>query len=498
MLSNFINQYQLSKTLRFELKPIGNTLEHIKQKGLLSQDEQRAENYTVIKEVIDTYHKAFIEESLASVVFDNLERFEELYLKSNKDEKEQKEFEKLQENLRKEIVKNFKVHPKWNNLFKKELIKEDLLAFEQITDEQKEVVKEFTNFTTYFTGFHENRANMYTDKEQHSSIAYRIVHDNLPTFVNNKKAFESILQKYPQLISDAKSSIEEELLGAVFEDMFLLQYFNHLPSQTHIDLYNTMLGGVKRDDLKIQGFNEKINLYRQANGLNKKELPNLKPLYKQILSDKDTLSWLPEAFETQEELVGAVESFYQEKILAFECCDGRVNLLEKFKEIFSQTQLYDTSKIFIKSDKPLTDISQALFKNYGLLKEALWQKHLDDNPKLQKSKKIEESEEKFFKQKYFTLSSLQEAIEFAKLSANVWNYFQENLDTYIKQIEENHTIWETDKTNTATTKSFLDSLINLQRFLKPLNVQTDSDKDIAFYSTFDSYFEALTQNSQAL
>ncbi len=141
MLEGFTNQYQLSKTLRFELKPIGNTLEYIEQKGLLSQDEQRAENYTVIKEVIDTYHKAFIEQSLANVVFDNLERFEELYLKSNKDEKEQKEFEKLQENLRKEIVKNFKAHPRWSNLFKKELIKEDLLAFDQITDEQKAIAE---------------------------------------------------------------------------------------------------------------------------------------------------------------------------------------------------------------------------------------------------------------------------------------------------------------------------------------------------------------------
>ena len=47
--------------------------------------------------------------------------------------------------------------------------------------------------------------------------------------------------------------------------------------------------------------------------------------------------------------------------------------------------------------------------------------------------------------------------------------------------------------NTPKTKTLLDNLINLQRFLKPLNVQTDSEKDIAFYSTFDSYFEALSQ-----
>ena len=31
--------YSLSKTLRFELKPIGKTLEQIERKGLLTQDE---------------------------------------------------------------------------------------------------------------------------------------------------------------------------------------------------------------------------------------------------------------------------------------------------------------------------------------------------------------------------------------------------------------------------------------------------------------------------
>ena len=41
--------YSLSKTLRFELKPIGKTLEQIERKGLLTQDEQRSEEYERIE-----------------------------------------------------------------------------------------------------------------------------------------------------------------------------------------------------------------------------------------------------------------------------------------------------------------------------------------------------------------------------------------------------------------------------------------------------------------
>ena len=44
--------YSLSKTLRFELKPIGKTLEQIERKGLLTQDEQRSEGKRLHDDVL--------------------------------------------------------------------------------------------------------------------------------------------------------------------------------------------------------------------------------------------------------------------------------------------------------------------------------------------------------------------------------------------------------------------------------------------------------------
>ena len=60
-LRNFTRVYPLSKTLRFELKPIGRTLEFINSSGLLEQDQHRADSYIKVKGIIDEYHKAFIE-----------------------------------------------------------------------------------------------------------------------------------------------------------------------------------------------------------------------------------------------------------------------------------------------------------------------------------------------------------------------------------------------------------------------------------------------------
>ena len=60
----FTKVYPLQKTLRFELKPIGKTKENIEKSGLLEQDQHRADSYVQVKNIIDEYHKAFIESVL--------------------------------------------------------------------------------------------------------------------------------------------------------------------------------------------------------------------------------------------------------------------------------------------------------------------------------------------------------------------------------------------------------------------------------------------------
>ena len=81
-MQQFINKYTLSKTLRFELKPIGKTLENIQTKGLLQQDAIRAKSYQEVKKLIDRYHQYFIELALDGLKLNNLQDFQEQYLAS--------------------------------------------------------------------------------------------------------------------------------------------------------------------------------------------------------------------------------------------------------------------------------------------------------------------------------------------------------------------------------------------------------------------------------
>ena len=65
IFEDFKRLYPLSKTLRFEAKPIGATLDNIVKSGLLDEDEHRAASYVKVKKLIDEYHKVFIDKVLA-------------------------------------------------------------------------------------------------------------------------------------------------------------------------------------------------------------------------------------------------------------------------------------------------------------------------------------------------------------------------------------------------------------------------------------------------
>jgi hypothetical protein len=123
--------------------------------------------------------------------------------------------------------------------------------------------KNSKNFSTYFSGFDENRRNYYvTKKEADTAIATRIVNYNLLKFYNNKKEFEYKKKEYlgvyeylqnKKIILQAKNGVHlSELTAAIFE--IKKDNKNNVPlSQGEIDSYNKVIGNA----------NYLINLYNQ-------------------------------------------------------------------------------------------------------------------------------------------------------------------------------------------------------------------------------------------
>lgn len=262
-LSELTGLYSLSKTLRFELKPIGKTLEHIESKGLIAQDEQRAEEYKKVKDIIDRYHKKFITMCLSDFKFEqnSLETYVALAEDTNRDEKA---FDEIKKTLRRQIVETFKKGGSYSDLFKKELIQKHLPEF--VTgEEEKKMIANFSKFTTYFNGFNENRKNMYSDEDKSTAIAYRLIHENLPMFVDNMKSFSRIADSdVHQHFTEIESSFSEYLGVEHLEEMFQLDYFSETLTQEQIAVYNHIIGGrALEDGTKLKGINEYVNLYNQ-------------------------------------------------------------------------------------------------------------------------------------------------------------------------------------------------------------------------------------------
>ena len=59
------NGYSRSITLRNRLIPIGKTEENLKKANMLESDFERAKAYVEVKNIIDDFHRSFIEDVLS-------------------------------------------------------------------------------------------------------------------------------------------------------------------------------------------------------------------------------------------------------------------------------------------------------------------------------------------------------------------------------------------------------------------------------------------------
>jgi len=112
--------------------------------------------------------------------------------------------------------------------------------------------------------------------------------------------------------------MKDVIKGTTLEEIFSLDYFNKTLTQSGIDIYNSVIGGRTPEEgkTKIKGLNEYINTdYNQKQTDKKKRQPKFKQLYKQILSDRQSLSFIAGAFKNDTEILEAIEKFYVNELL---------------------------------------------------------------------------------------------------------------------------------------------------------------------------------------
>lgn len=542
---DFKKLYPLSKTLRFEAKPVGPTFKHIKERGLLEEDEHRAISYVKVKKLIDEYHKAFVGKALNNGCLlyescgnkNSLIEYYETY--KSKEGEARKTMKEIQKNLREMIVGAFEKEEDYANLFKGGLIEPyksggkhkepDILrlintaGFSQLAgmsqEEAKSLIKEFWRFTTYFVGFFDNRGNMYTSEEKSTGIAYRLINENLPRFIDNMEIFNKIIGKseIQARVTELYSDFEGYLNVGSIQEMFKLDYYNALLTQKQIDVYNAIISGrttTGPESKKIKGLNEYINLYNQQHKDGK--LPKFKPLFKQILSDREALSWLPDEFVNDQEMLNAIKNCYEK-------LTGNILGESALKVLLSSLADYDLGGIFVRNDSQLTNISQRMFGRWDAIQNAI----LQDIRKTAPMRKRRESEEdyenridKMFKKAdSFSIKYINDCIReiavddtlfvedyFATLGAVntptiqrenlfllVQNAFTDVADLLNSEYSAEKSLAQ-DSVNVSKIKALLDAIKSLQQFVRPLLGNGDeNEKDERFYGEFTSLWAELDE-----
>ena len=449
---NLTKLYPISKTIRNELIPVGKTLENIRKNNILESDIQRKADYEHAKKLMDNYHKQLINEALQGVHLTSLSEAAGLYLTSSKEMNNADGFGKCQDKLRKEIVGFLKNHENFPKIGSKDIIK--LLQQLSNNEDDYNALDSFNNFYTYFSSYNEVRKNLYSDEEKSSTVAYRLINENLPKFLDNIKAYAIA----------KKAGVRAESLTEEDQDcLFVVDTFERALTQEGIDNYNSSIGKL----------NSAINLYNQQNKKQEgfRKIPQMKSLFKQILSEREE-SFIDE-FLSDEDLINNIESY-------------AANLSEFFKSEaianFKNAMVESKGKqVYIKNDVAKTTFSNIVFGSWNVIDEKLLEEYDLANSKKKKDEKYYEKRQKELKKnKSYDLETI---IGLFDDNTDVLGKYIEKLELDITAINEAQKVFEEivltkhDKNkmlckNTSAVeaiKAYLDTVKDLERDIKLIN-----------------------------
>ena len=313
------NIYPVSKTIAFRLIPDSRTQAYVEKNDIISNAETLSRDRNTLKNAADRIHRRFIEETLSKLrlPYGMLQEYSDATEETDR-EKRTARLSELNAALKKHIATAFKDVKNGGKtgflaaLGGEELLK-DLLPAEVNTDEEREALKRLQRYTAYLRPYMDARARIYSEDGGGNTIPNRIVDDNLQTVLDNVKTFKLM----PQDIRDGAKAIFDAVNPAwaqSIDEVFMLSYGCLLNAQSAIDAYNTLIGGISAEDgSRIQGLNELVNLHNQQlprDGQDKR-LPKFRQLKKQILSEHETLSWVPQALQSDAEALQVLNAIHE-------------------------------------------------------------------------------------------------------------------------------------------------------------------------------------------
>ena len=505
-------RYKLSKTIRFELKPVGRTLQTFKEK-FLGSDQRRADDYPKVKELLDNMHKQLLEDALSSMPaldWDALALAYDVYAKSDKGKDAKDTLKKCQEVFRKKIVEHIKNDGRYGLLSEatpKNLFKSLEKEAEESGKPLPEELKTFRGFACYFVGYQENRKNIYSDQPQATAAANRAINENFPKFLQDVAIFKHIADAYPKILSDAEAELGSVLKGRKLVSLFDIGAYGAYLAQSGVEFFNSVLSGFVTDaGEKIKGLNEFINLHRQQHEevRSDRKLAPLHPLYKQILSDRVSASFVPRMFENDDEVLASLDAFFFRYLK--EVAGNPADVLDELERHVGTVSLRDG--IWIDSSE-LAFVSKECFDgDWSLLKvfaeEDAERRFVGESTEKKRLAAIE----KWMKRSAYELSEFRglkvenDEGTIEKDISELWRGEKckavfNAARTAISEVKSVLAGGDSDKKlrerkeDVQKIKAALDSVMDVLHFVKPLHAGDGIGQDESFYGRFDELYDVL-------
>ena len=467
------NQFSLTKTVGFGLNPVFGTKNAIKKYSVIEDGKEKAEQYEQAKEIMDKAHKFFIDSILNQYNKDWLPLFN-AYVKQNEKKASTaviKAFKKMLDEYKKEIAKAFKSSEYYEQLTPANLIKmveNDTFSLVNYTKDEKKTLLFFKNFATFFSKYQSNRKDIYENTKNGTiSVPNRLLDDNFPIYVSNILLFEQLSDDLKEECILALKPFEQRF-DVKAEDFFNVERGNGFSSfltQKGIEIYNTLIGGYnEKDNVKIRGLNEICNeAYTQKRLEDPVKFIRLK---KQVLSDKEPTSVLPEKFEDSFEVMRYIDEYGEKLLKTFDAL---------YDEVFEAGKTANLNRIFVNK-KALHSLSYILYKNADELNEVLAEA------------KIKSS------QKHYSVETLNDTTCYNILE-EVMFALKKNFEDVVRLKKNVDAINRTEKVSDYTdVKAYLDQIQICEKTLKIIAAVDHPSRDVVFYDTFDRLYKVFREN----
>lgn len=454
MLSElFTNRESITKSMSFELIPVGRTAINIEENGVFEYEDNIAEAAEQLKILYDKFYRSLITDIIHATdvpVQDYYHAF--CKRKENKDNYEEcqkkvfKEFASFEQSYIEDryektahitdgtFIKS--IFPNYVQTLSKDMI-----------DKFKHLSETAKGCNSYFADYFISRKIPFSDAE-HGTVAARTILENMPAYFGNILIWNTIREEIDTV--DIDDSIFD--FGKIYSFM----------DYEGIDKYNRIIGEL----------NKRINMHNQKNNTNIKLLRN--SLNHQILTEKEVkkAKSLISLNEVREIISDA-----SNKMRDTEAVDNTILLL------ITALKKNDLSHIFIKGSAALSYLSNLLTGNWDTYKESM------------------KANEISTKESYYCLAMVRDhhfgetsfSNSFERVLRDMANRYK-TADKSIKELLEEETLGAlSDRSNIEIIQEYFDSTAELRRLLKYFlpGELSDLDYDAVFYEELSVLTEIL-------